>query len=63
MPSPLLAPFDSSPRCNIMAAIEATTEPYGLVVPEVERAAGGCLLKQQCRLSPIPGPHQRETGV
>jgi hypothetical protein len=28
---PLLAPFDSSPRCNIMAAIEATTEPYALV--------------------------------
>jgi hypothetical protein len=28
--SPLLA-FDSSPRCNIMAAIEATMEPYGLV--------------------------------
>jgi hypothetical protein len=48
---PLLAPFDSLPRCNIMAAIEATTEPYGLVVPEGE-PPGGRLLKQQCRLSP-----------
>jgi hypothetical protein len=39
--SPLLAPFDSSPRCNIMAAIEATTEPYGWWSRNWRRAAGG----------------------